>query len=118
MCVLIELLVLALTAGLVGLVCGYLIAAALLPDVAASLQGLYGARISGALSLRPEWWVAGLAMSAAGTLAAAATSLLKVVRLPVLAMAQPYAWQQSQRRWLALARSSWPSRCLSRPPPC
>ena len=32
----IELVSLALVAGLVGLVCGYLIAAALLPDVAAS----------------------------------------------------------------------------------
>jgi putative ABC transport system permease protein len=98
--VLIELLVLASAGGLVGLVCGYLIAAALLPNVAASLHGLYGARVSGTLALRPEWWIAGLAMSAAGTLAASATSLLKVIRLSVLAMAQPYAWQQSQRRWL------------------
>lgn len=80
--------------------CGYLIAAGLLPNVAASLQGLYGARVSGALALRPEWWVAGLAMSAIGTLAASATSLLKVIRLPVLAAAQPYAWRQSQRQWL------------------
>lgn len=97
---LIELLVLAIAGGLVGLVCGYLIAAGLLPNVAASLQGLYGARVSGALALRPEWWVAGLAMSAIGTLAASATSLLKVIRLPVLAAAQPYAWRQSQRQWL------------------
>ncbi|HEU4805283.1 MAG TPA: FtsX-like permease family protein, partial [Nitrobacter sp.] len=97
---LIELLVLALASGLIGLACGYLIAAALLPDVAASLQGLYGARIPNQLSLRPEWWAAGLAMSALGTLAAATTSLLRVVRLPVLAMAQPYAWQEAQRRWL------------------
>jgi putative ABC transport system permease protein len=97
---LIELLILALAAGLIGLVCGYLIAAALLPDVAASLQGLYGARIPGQLTLRPEWWVAGLAMGVVGTLVAAATSLSRVVRLPVLAMAQPYAGQQAQRRWL------------------
>jgi putative ABC transport system permease protein len=97
---LIELLVLALAAGLVGLACGYLIAAALLPDVASSLQGLYGARIPGELTLKPEWWAAGLAMSAFGTLAAAATSILKVIRAPVLAMAQPYAGQQAQRRWL------------------
>src|SRR5439155_23247615 len=37
---LVELVSLALIAGVVGLVCGYLIAAALLPDVAASLRGL------------------------------------------------------------------------------
>jgi putative ABC transport system permease protein len=97
---LIELVSLALVAGLVGLVCGYLIAASLLPDVAASLRGLYGAQIPGQLTLKPEWWIAGLAISVLGALAAAATSLLKAVRLPVLAAAQPYAWQQAQVRWL------------------
>ncbi|MFX9188917.1 ABC transporter permease, partial [Acinetobacter baumannii] len=45
----IELVSLALVAGLIGLVCGYFIAAALLPDVAASLRGLYGAQIPGQL---------------------------------------------------------------------
>jgi putative ABC transport system permease protein len=97
---LIELMMVALVAGLIGLVCGYLIAAALLPDVASSLHGLYGAQIPGELTLRPEWWAAGLAMSAAGTLAAAATSIPKTIRAPILAMAQPYARQQTQQRWL------------------
>ena len=99
---LIELVSLALLAGLVGLVCGYLIAASLLPDVAASLRGLYGAQIPGQLTLKPEWWAAGLAISVLGALAAAATSLTKAIRLPVLAAAQPYAWQQAQQRWLLL----------------
>src|SRR4030088_2775921 len=97
---LIELVSLALVAGLAGLVCGYLIAASLLPDVAASLRGLYGAQIPGQLTLKPEWWIAGLAISVLGALAAAATSLAKAIRLPVLAAAQPYAWQQAQHRWL------------------
>src|SRR5947209_15902382 len=97
---LVELLSLALVAGLVGLICGYLIAASLLPDVAASLRGLYGAQIPGHLTLKPAWWVAGLAISVLGALAAAATSLAKAIRLPVLATAQPYAWQQAQYRWL------------------
>jgi putative ABC transport system permease protein len=99
---LIELVSLALIAGLVGLICGYLIAASLLPDVAASLRGLYGAQIPGQLTLKPEWWVAGLAISVFGALAAAATSLTKAIRLPVLAAALPYAWQQAQHRWLRL----------------
>ncbi len=97
---LIELVSLALVAGLIGLACGYLIAASLLPDVAASLRGLYGAQIPGKLTLKPEWWIAGLAISVLGALAAAATSLTKAIRLPVLAAAQPYAWQQAQHRWL------------------
>src|ERR1019366_1796529 len=98
----VELVSLALVAGLVGLVCGYLIAAALLPDVVASLRGLYGAQIPGQLTLKGEWWIAGIVISVAGALLAATTSLLKVIRLPVLAAAQPYAWQQAQHRWLLL----------------
>src|SRR6195952_174746 len=95
-----ELVSLALVAGVIGLVCGYLIAASLLPDVAASLRGLYGAHIPGQLTLKREWWIAGIAISIGGALLAAATSLAKAVRLPVLVAAQPYAWQQAQHRWL------------------
>jgi putative ABC transport system permease protein len=97
-----ELVSLALIAGLAGLVCGYLIAASLLPDVAASLRGLYGAQIPGQLTLKREWWIAGIIISVVGALLAAATSLAKAIRLPVLAAAQPYAWQQAQHRWLIL----------------
>jgi putative ABC transport system permease protein len=97
-----ELVSLALVAGLIGLICGYFIAAALLPDVAASLRGLYGAEVPGELTLRSEWWIAGLLISVVGALAAAGTSLAKAIRLPLLATAQPKAWQQAQRRWLML----------------
>ncbi|MDB5655625.1 MAG: hypothetical protein JWQ94_3238 [Tardiphaga sp.] len=102
---LVELVSIAVVAGLIGLVCGYFIAASLLPDVAASLRGLYGATIPGQLTLKPEWWLAGLAISILGALAAATSSLLKAVRLPLLAAAQPYAWQQAQGRWLRLQGS-------------
>ncbi|MGB3487990.1 MAG: ABC transporter permease, partial [Xanthobacteraceae bacterium] len=54
--VVIELVSIALFGGVVGLIGGYVIAAALLPDVAASLRGLYGAQLPGALSLQPQWW--------------------------------------------------------------
>jgi putative ABC transport system permease protein len=95
-----ELVSLALIAGLMGLVSGYFIAGALLPDVAASLRGLYGAQIPGHLTLKPQWWFAGIAISITGALAAAGASLTKALRLPLLATAQPFAWQQAQRRWL------------------
>jgi putative ABC transport system permease protein len=95
-----ELVSLALIAGLLGLACGYFIAGALLPDVAASLRGLYGAQIPGQLTLKPQWWFAGIAISITGALAAAAVSLTKALRLPLLATAHPFAWQQAQRRWL------------------
>src|SRR5712664_2565524 len=101
----VELVSLALVAGIAGLVCGYLIAASLLPDVAASLRGLYGAQIPGQLTLKGEWWIAGIIISVLGALLAATTSLLKAIRLPVLAAAQPQAWQQAQHRWLILQGS-------------
>jgi putative ABC transport system permease protein len=97
---LVELVSIALVSGLIGLICGYLIAASLLPDVAASLRGLYGADIPGQLQLKPQWWLAGLAISVFGAIAAAAASLVKAARLPLLVAAQPYAWQQAQHRWL------------------
>jgi len=95
-----ELIALAILSGVIGLICGYLIASILLPDVSASLRGLYGAQIPGHLSLHAEWWVAGLAMSVFGALLAAAGGLIRVYRLPVLVSAQPYAWQETQQRWL------------------
>ena len=98
----IELVFFALVAGFLGMVGGYLMAAALLPDVAASLRGLYGAQIPGHLSLQPQWWIAGLLISVVGALLAATQSLWKASRLSVLAAAQPQAWHQAQRRWVFL----------------
>ncbi len=97
-----ELISFALLAGTAGVVCGYLIASALLPDVAASLHGLYGARMSGELALDPSWVLAGLAMSVLGALAAAAGSLWSARRLPILATAQPEAWRGAHQRSLEI----------------
>lgn len=87
-----ELLVLALIGGLVGVCLGYVVAATLLPDVAATLKGLYGAQVSGTLQLRPSWWLSGLAISVLGTGIAATGALVSVARMPLLASAQPRAW--------------------------
>lgn len=96
----IELVSLAIVSGIVGLICGYVVAAFLLPDVAASLRGLYGAQVPGQLTLKASWWLSGLGMSILGALLAASAGLYRIYRLPVLAAAQPYAWQQEQQRWL------------------
>lgn len=93
-----EVLLLSLLAGAVGVALGYLIAATLLPDVAATLQGLYGASVDGALSLAPSWWFLGLAISVLGAAAAAAQSLWRLWHLPVLAPAQPRAWARASGR--------------------
>ncbi|MXQ06799.1 FtsX-like permease family protein [Alphaproteobacteria bacterium GH1-50] len=93
-----ELLVFALVAGLIGVALGYLIAAALLPDVAATLRGLYGAAVEGTLTLSPVWWLSGLAIAVAGTALAAVTSLWGVARLTPLASARPRAWARANRQ--------------------
>ncbi|UVE15973.1 FtsX-like permease family protein [Pseudomonas sp. LS44] len=95
-----ELCGLALLGGLAGVLSGYWLASLLLPDVVASLRGLYGAEVAGQLSLSPQWWLGGLAMSLLGALLAGAGSLLRAARLPLLALAQPEAWQQAQALWL------------------
>lgn len=93
-----ELLVLSLIAGAIGVGLGYIIAAALLPDVAATISGLYGASVSGTLQLRPEWWLSGLAIAVGGTGMAAAASLIQLARMPLLASARPRAWAMQAGR--------------------
>lgn len=93
-----ELLVMSLVAGLIGVALGYLVAAILLPDVASTLQGLYGVNVSGTLAFRPSWWLAGLGIAVGGTLIASAQNLLQVWTMPILAPAQPRAWATAAAR--------------------
>ena len=95
-----ELVTLALLSGIAGVIGGYLIASALMPNVAASLGGLYGAEVAGTLSLKPAWWIAGIAISVAGAIAAASYSLIRAYRMPPLASAHRHAWREAQRGWL------------------
>ncbi|MEY8827605.1 FtsX-like permease family protein [Sedimentitalea sp. XS_ASV28] len=90
---LIELVLLALFAGSLGLIIGYTIAAALLPDVAASLRGLYGASVAGSLTLRPAWVASGLAIALLGALIAGAQGLWHLHRLPILQAPGLQSWR-------------------------
>ena len=101
----IELGCLALLSGVLGIASGYLLASLLLPDVAASLRGLYGAEVAGQLNLSPWWWLAGLGVSLLGALLAGASSLWRAARLPLLALANAQAWHQAHGRWLR--RQGW-----------
>lgn len=87
-----EILLLALIGAGLGVVLGYIVAAVLLPDVAVTLRGLYGADVSGNLQFRAVWWVSGLAIAVLGAFAAAAGRLWQIARMPLLASAQPRAW--------------------------
>ncbi|SNY55868.1 putative ABC transport system permease protein [Arsukibacterium tuosuense] len=102
---LVELLLLSGLIALPGLVLGYWIAALLLPDLSASLTGLYGAQISGDLQLSWQWWLQGVFMAWGGTLIAAIVPLLKLIKHdgghPSQSMSFP--GQQKQRNTLMAA---------------
>ncbi|MEB6589758.1 ABC transporter permease [Pseudomonas asiatica] len=95
-----ELGLFAVLGGLAGVASGYGLAAWLLPDVAASLRGLYGAQVAGTLSLPAWWWLLGVLVSVLGALLAGVGSVLRAARLPLLALAQPQAWRLAQGPWL------------------
>lgn len=97
-----ELVSFAVIAGIAGVLLGYIVGSVLLPGVAATLQGLYGASVPGTLTLRPQWWASGLAIALFGTLAAAAQSLWRVWRMPLLAPAQPRAWARASESGLRI----------------
>jgi putative ABC transport system permease protein len=88
----VEMLTLALIGAGLGIVLGYLVAALLLPDVAATLRGLYGAEISGTLQLRAVWWGSGLALAMLGTAVALSSRIWQIARMPLLASVRPRAW--------------------------
>lgn len=100
-----ELLIFALVSGALGIGLGYLVAAVLLPDVAATLRGLYGATVEGTLTLSPAWWVSGLTIAILGTALAAATCLFQVARLTPLASALPRAWSMASARTMRMQLS-------------
>ena len=95
-----ELGLFAALGGLAGVASGYALAAWLLPDVAASLRGLYGAQVAGTLSLPAGWWLLGVLVSVLGALLAGLESVMRAARLPLLALAQPQAWRLAQGPWL------------------
>ncbi|WP_170449920.1 ABC transporter permease [Ruegeria arenilitoris] len=96
--ILAELVGLALIGGSMGLLLGFFLAGALLPDVAATLRGLYGAPVDGQLQLRGGWVLTGLGMSIAGTLAASGYALWRLGRMPILSGPGLQAWRGRSTR--------------------
>ncbi|WP_170424624.1 ABC transporter permease [Ruegeria arenilitoris] len=96
-----ELSILAIIGGVLGLVLGFFLAGALLPDVAATLRGLYGAPVSGQITLQPQWALAGLAMALGGTFLASGHALYRLSRMPILSGAGLQAWRSAASgNWL------------------
>ena len=92
-----ELTAFALVGGLIGLALGYMLAGALLPDVAVTLRGLYGAPVEGHLTLRPLWALTGMGMALAGTLGASGHALWRLSHMPLLSGPGLRAWGGNAR---------------------
>lgn len=91
-----ELMVLAALAGAIGVGLGYVVAAALLPDVAASLRGLYGAELGTGLAFRIQWWLPSLGIAMGGAALAGGGAFRALAALPLLASAQPQAFAMAR----------------------
>lgn len=94
----VELVSLALIAGALGMVSGFLLAWVLIGDLAASVEGLYGAAVSVRLDLSWSWWLSGLGMSLAGTLLAGGGHALAGLAGSLVPSRHAPGWQQAQRR--------------------
>jgi putative ABC transport system permease protein len=98
-----ELLVLAALAGAIGVGLGYVVAAALLPDVAASLRGLYGAELGSSLAFRIQWWLPSLGIAMGGAVLAGGGAFRALSKLPLLASAQPQAFAMARTNGMIFA---------------
>ena len=90
--IIVEMGLLVLVGAVLGIAMGYTIAAMLLPDVAATVEGLYGARVSGTLSFRPEWWLSAIGLAFLGAGMALAVRIWQIMQMPLLSAVQPRAW--------------------------
>lgn len=88
-----ELLALGLLGAALGIASGIWLAGHLLPDVAASLDVLYGERLASTLSLPWYYWLGGLAVTLGGLLSAGASMLWRSARLEVLALGHAQRWR-------------------------
>ncbi|OEY67524.1 ABC transporter permease [Marinobacter sp. X15-166B] len=96
----VELAILGLAGALAGLLSGVWLAQTLLPDVAATLQNLYGATVSGTLSLPWHYWLGGVAVSLGGLVIAGSGVLWRASRLSLLGLGQAQAWRRGYQRQL------------------
>ncbi|WP_245888817.1 ABC transporter permease [Halomonas denitrificans] len=95
-----ELVLLGLAGALAGIASGVWLARALLPDVAATLQSLYGASVGTRLALPWHYWLGGLGVTLGGLAIAGSGTLWRAARLGVLELGQAQAWRAGFQRQL------------------
>ncbi|GAA3713152.1 FtsX-like permease family protein [Oceanisphaera sediminis] len=101
-----ELVLLGLLGALAGLVSGLWLAGTLLPDVAATLQSLYGAKVGSTLSLPWHYWLGGIGVTLGGLFIAGSGVLWRASRISVLGLGQAQSWRSGFQRQLRLQTRS------------
>ena len=96
--ILIETLIIAIFSGSLGMVFGYILASMLLPDVATTLSGLFGAQIGSSLSLSGLFWLRGLGAGTLGAAICVSHFLWQTFALHPLATADKTAWELNATR--------------------
>lgn len=97
-----ELVLLGLLGALAGLVSGVWLASTLLPNVAATLQSLYGANVGSRLSLPWHYWLGGVGVTLGGLFIAGSGVLWRASRISVLGLGQAQSWRTGFQRQLRL----------------
>ena len=90
--VLFEIFVISAISGILGVILSYFLAAALLPDVAMTLNGLFGANIKNSMSLNSFFWSSSISISTFGALFASVPTLWKSIKLSPLDSAKKVTW--------------------------
>ena len=94
---LLEILLISFFSGLFGLLISYTIASTLLPDVAITLNGLFGANLENNLTLSNSIWITSFIVSTVGAICSSGPSLIKSLKLSPIESAKKIAWFEETR---------------------
>ena len=92
-----ELLLISFVSGVLGVIASFLLATALIPDVAVTLNGLFGANLKNSLSLDIMFWVSSIGIATFGALSSSVPALGKMLSLNPIESAKKIAWYEKTK---------------------
>ncbi len=95
---LLEILMISTMSGILGVVSSYFLASILLPDVAMTLNGLFGASLADNLTIDGMFWFTSLCISILGALCSSAPVLWKSLSLSPIESAKKIAWYEKTKQ--------------------
>ena len=92
-----EILLISFMSGVLGIILSYFLASALLPDVAITLNGIFGASIKNHLSMDKMFWFNSLIIATFGAVCASAPTLWKSLSLNPIESTKKINWYEKTR---------------------